>query len=109
MSLARASQLPPMDLADVDDHVELGRAVVDRLLGLEDLDRRGVAAVGEADRRADGDARARAGSAARGTAYGLMQTLATRYFIASLQPSSSSSSVRVGPRSEWSMRRAIRS
>ena len=53
-------------LADVDDHVELGRSVGHGLPGLEDLDRRGVPAVREADGRADGDARSLRGSAPPG-------------------------------------------
>ena len=36
-------------LADVDDHVEFGGAVVERLLDFGELDRGGVAAVGKAD------------------------------------------------------------
>ena len=36
-------------LADVDDHVEFGGAVVERLFDLGELDRSGVASVGKAD------------------------------------------------------------
>ena len=41
--------------ADLDDHVELGRAVVEGPSRLEDLRRRRLATVGETDDRADGD------------------------------------------------------
>src|SRR5208337_4979427 len=61
--------LAPDGLTDVDDHIELGRAVVHRLPGLEDLDRSGVAAVRKADRRADRDSRTR--EQARGERHGI--------------------------------------
>ena len=68
-----------------------------------------MAAVGEADRRADRDPDPSRICAASATAYGLMQTLATPYRAASRQPSSSSAPPRVGPSSEWSIRLAIAS
>ena len=43
-----------LDPAEVDDHVDLGRAVGDGGLGLHALDAAGRVAVGEADDRADG-------------------------------------------------------
>ena len=46
--------LPLLDPAEVDDHVDLGRAVSDGGLGLHALDAAGRVAVGEADDRADG-------------------------------------------------------
>ena len=44
-----------LDPADVDDHIDLGRAVFHGVRRLEALGRRGVVAVWEADDRADGD------------------------------------------------------
>ena len=43
-----------LDPAEVDDHVDLGRAVGDGRLSLHALDAAGRVAVGEADDRADG-------------------------------------------------------
>jgi len=43
-----------LDPAEVDDHIDLGRAVGDGGLGLHALDAAGRVAVGEADDRADG-------------------------------------------------------
>ena len=51
--------LPREHLADVHDHVELGRAVGNGLFALEDLDTAHVAAMREADDGAGGDRRAR--------------------------------------------------
>ena len=48
---------PGLEGADLDDHVELARAVADRPDGLEDLGHGQVVAVREADRRADRDGR----------------------------------------------------
>ena len=65
--------------ADLDDHVELGRAVGQRSLGLEDLRRGHGVAVREADHGPDRDVRAARIAAARRTSAGRTQTDATSY------------------------------
>ena len=56
--VAHGIQVAGAQLADIDDHVQLAGAVVDRFLGLEYFDGGGAAAVRKADDRADQDIRA---------------------------------------------------
>ena len=104
MSAWTSASRPDLQRADLDDHVELGRAVGERLPRLDDLGRGGVAAVREADDRADlrRPCRARI-AAARRTSAGRTQTDATSYSAASRQPSSTNASSSSGRSSEWSI------
>ena len=95
---------PGLQGADLDDHVELGRAVGQRPARLEDL------GLGRGDCRAGSRSssrprrRCRPGSPPRATtSAGRTQTEATSYSAASRQPSSTKASSSSGRSSEWSI------
>ena len=89
---------------DLDDHVELGGAVGERVARLEDLRGGRRRAVREADHRADrhvGAVEDRDARASRPP--GRTQTDATSYSAASRQPASTKASSSSGLSSEWSI------